>query len=132
MKRLYTISSILWLSCTCAASTYIKPQGLRQIENGAAYSICQDAEGAAWINTSYGLFRYTGSTLQPMGRSLISHSLACDSSYNIYAVDYNGIFHYDIRHPKPARVKCPKLDFYNLCLVTEGDRLWAASDSSLY
>ena len=132
MKRLYTIFSILWLSCTCAASTYIKPQGLRQIENGAAYSICQDVEGAVWINTSYGLFRYTGSILQPMGRSLISHSLACDSGYNIYAVDYNGIFHYDIRRPKPARVKCPKLDFYNLSLVTESDGLWAASDSSLY
>ena len=130
-RPIITLLAVLATGGVLSGATFTRPSRLHPLRNSAVYSFCQDSTGAVWINTSYGLCRFTGDRHDFPSRALISHKLACNGDDRVYYVAYNGMFCQDIHRTAPTPLRTGDLRIQDGAMRAEADSVWVAADHQL-
>ena len=74
------VAGLLLLSHPAASQeNFVSPAHLSEISQSWAYSLAQDRDGAMWLSTNIGVFRYNGHTLEKvLGYGEKGHMVAGD------------------------------------------------------
>lgn len=134
MKRAALISIFLlcfaWTSY--AVQEYAKPEAAKAISNGSIYSLCQDGEGAIWMNTNYGLCRFNGNRLDYFHPQLPRRLMDYDGAGNIYVPAFNGILKVDTNSGASTLLHADGLEYKESVVLSFPDRLVVAHKNHIF
>lgn len=132
MRKFVLLVLSLAISAWMFARDCYTPTYLDGLNTSAVYSICQDKTGAIWLNTSAGVCRYNGNTLEYVHSPLIMRQFAAGENY-IYALMSKSILRFDIRNASSTLIPFPgSPSFIRSSLATRGDSLYVSVGSSVY
>lgn len=94
---LTTVVVLLSAALPGLAEVFSTPAALSGLANSTVYCTCQDSTGAVWINSNYGLFRFTGENLERVHSSFPMNEMRYDGADHIYVKGSSSIHRYDIR-----------------------------------
>ncbi len=137
--RSIAITTLLLISVsvqTHAKVSYACPDDLKTIEHGAVYSFHQAPDGALWMNTNYGLYRYNGHNLEHVYSQLPYHSICGDDGECIYLPSPNSILRVNTYNREAKHLRGANIDYQHCAmaihdkslLVATGDRIYTSTD----
>lgn len=90
------------------AQTFYYPDGLEAVSGNNVFSVIRDRDGAMWLNTSSGFFRYNGNVLEKV-RDYASNSqiVVNDAGNLVYVLGTRLIHRYDVERTSPTGIAIP-------------------------
>lgn len=125
----FVFSLLIW--CNLHAINTVTPPELEEFSSVAAYSVIRDSRGAIWLNTSKGLFRYNGHSLQLLRAQIPWKDMAAGENF-VFAQTQDGIRKYDIITLEDESITLDGIEVQVDDLTADGDTLYAASANKLY
>lgn len=132
LKLLLPILCLIPWPLSAASFRFIRANRLESFSNSSVVSIYQDGLGAIWLNSTYGLYRYNGTSLDFLQRPMPKRPLCGNGNELVYICSYDAILCYDIRTNRPRRLCSPEIDYPNCALYAEEEQLWVGSGNRIY
>lgn len=132
LKLLLLILCLIPWSLSAASFRFIRANRLESFSNSSVVSIYQDGLGAIWLNSTYGLYRYNGTSLDFLQKPMPKRPLCGNGSELVYICSYDAILCYDIRTNHPQRLCSPEINYSSCALYAEKEQLWVGSGNHIY
>ena len=116
LKLLLPILCLIPWPLSAASFRFIRANRLESFSNCSVVSIYQDGLGAIWLNSTYGLCRYNGTSLDFLQRPMPKRPLCGNGNELVYICSYATNLFYDIRTNRPRRLCSPEIDYPNCAL----------------
>lgn len=132
MRKILLLIPFLALFVDLFARDCYTPTYLDGLNTSAVYSVCQDKTGAMWLNTSDGVCRYNGNTLEYVHSPMIMRQFAAGENY-IYALMSKSIRRFDVRTAASEPIPFPGTPrFIRSSLAVKGDSLYVSLGREIY
>lgn len=113
------------------AGAFLQPSTLKPLDNGAVYSACQDSSGALWFNTSYGLLRYNGHSLDTYHRPMPMHPIVYGDGC-VYGPTSTSLQKLDTGSGSLVSITRPGVDFTHCALYADDSVVLLGSERDIY
>lgn len=133
MKR--AISAFIFLlfgGSVLFADNFKVPSALKDFSSSSIYSVLQDRDGAIWLNTNKGMYRFNGNGIEFLANPMLGVAAVFDGKENVYSVTSRYLSKFDVKSRKHTNIVVSSSSLDQCSITASGDSVFIAMAEKIY